>query len=200
MLFRSFFCASATARADSVTGALARSYRLEARGKHAAAARALSNATPTRRLDRYFVLLRQGWLRYRARDYSGAISAYRSAARVAPDAVEPLLGLLLPQMAARRWRDALGTARACLRKAPGNRIATRRRAYILFNLGRYRAAARIYRYVLQRYPSDLEMQRGLAWSLLRDGQRGAAKRAFARLLRLSPSDSSAKRGLRLASR
>jgi tetratricopeptide (TPR) repeat protein len=178
---------------------LLRSYTLAQKKQYELAAKALLQL-PRGLKQRYFVQLRLGWLRYLAGGHRHAIAHYQNAARLAPRAVEPLLGKMLPQMALRRWKDALQSSRQVLRKAPRNITALRRRAYILFSLGRYSKAIRAYRQAIELYPSDLTMQRGLAWSQLRAGKARAAINSFRAVLALSPSDRSAKAGLALAAK
>jgi tetratricopeptide (TPR) repeat protein len=162
------------------------SYKLEGAKRYGPALRALEGIDAGERAT-YFYQLRLAWLRHLKGEHAAATLAYQTAAAMKPHAVEPLLGLLLPQMATRRWKDALGTARRALRLAPGTYLASTRLAWILFNLGRYTESAKAYRQVLERYPADLEVQRGLGWALLRQGKTLEACHVFAVLLRRSPS-------------
>lgn len=188
-------CWAAPAVADTTSKAYARSYQLEARGKYTRALAALQRVDAAQQ-QRYFFRARLGWLRYLAGQHRGAVAAYRQASRLAPQAVEPLLGMMLPQMAARRWKDALAAGRAALRLAPGNEAAVTRLAWIYFNLGRHAEAEQTYRKVLRLYPANLTMRAGLGWALLRQGKKDQAAQAFRAALRVSPSHKSARAGLR----
>lgn len=172
-----------------------RSYKLEAAGKYAQALSALQAIVSVER-GQYIYQLRLGWLNYLAGKHTPARAAYKRAAALAPGAVEPLLGLMLPQMAVRKWKDADRTARRILRMAPGNDLASTRHAWILYNLGRYDDAEQIYRSVLRSFPANLEMRAGLGWSLLAQGRKADARAAFAEVLRFSPQDSSATKGIK----
>ena len=162
------------------------SYKLEAAKRYRRALRALEGIEAGER-STYFYQLRLAWLRHLNGQHPTAILAYQTAAAMKPHAVEPLIGLMLPQMASRRWKDALGTARRALRLAPGTYLASTRLAWVLFNLGRYTESAKASRQVLERYPADLEVRRGLGWALLRQGKTLEGCHAFAVLLRRSPS-------------
>ena len=170
------------------------SYAAEATGDVAAAVAALRRL-PIDRREHYFYQLRLGWLLYLSEQYPASAVAYRRAIALAPEAVEPRLGLLLPLMANRMWSDAEQTARAALSIDDGNYLATSRLAFILFNQGRYAEAAAQYRRVLDFYPADLEMRAGLGWSLARSGKLSLAQSEFEEILGVAPSHVSARGGV-----
>jgi tetratricopeptide (TPR) repeat protein len=185
---------SSAAAADRDATAYQRSYEREAAGQYRAALKALGSV---RGQDKsYFLQLRLGWLRYRAGDHRAAVQAYRKAASLTPRAVEPWLGITLPQMALRLWKDAEQSARKALRLDANNFLANSRLAWTTYNLGRYSEAERLYNKVLRLYPSDLQMRAGLGWSLLKQGKKAAAVKAFAEVLSVSPKNPSATEGLR----
>ena len=179
---------------DGVSAAFARSYKLEARGKYTGAMAALSRVRQGQQHS-YIFQLRVGWLNYLARKHRLAVEAYKRAARLAPMAVEPLQGMLLPMMAARRWKDALTTADKILGMVPRDDLASTRKAWILFNLGRFRQAEQVYVQVLRQYPANLTLRAGLGWARARQGQLKEAEKAFRAVLRYSPKNASATRGL-----
>lgn len=172
----------------------ARSYQLEAAGKASAAVKALARC-PSAQQNTYFYQARLGWLRYLAADHPGAIKAYQRAAKLGPRAIEPLLGVMLPQMAMRRWKDAADMARAALRKDAKNFLANSRLAWALYNLGRFAESERVYRRVLELYPANLEMRSGLGWAQLKQGKKAEAQKTFRGVLAVSPKNSAALDGL-----
>ncbi len=186
--------ASSPARGDAVSSAFTRSYKLEARGKYSRALTALSRVRQGQQHS-YIFQLRVGWLNYLARKHRLAVEAYQRAVRLAPMAIEPLQGMLLPQMAARRWKDALTTANKILGMAPADDLAATRKAWILFNLGRYRQAEQVYVQVLRQYPANLTLRAGLGWARARQGRLKEAEKAFRAVLRYSSKNASARRGL-----
>jgi len=185
----------AAAAPDERVAALYRaSYELEARGNAAGALgkmgeiRALTGAT-------YFVVVRTAWLQYLKGDFAGAVTSYRDAIRWEPKAVEPKLGVTLPLLALKRWRELERACRDVLALDPHNAIARARLAHALYAVGNYPDAATAYRKLVADYPSVLDHQTGLGWALLRMGRRAEAQRLFQTVLTVSPDNASAKAGL-----
>lgn len=183
------------ARADGNADRYQASYELEAKGQVAAALKTLKGL-PASDQTGYFFKLREAWLTYLVGEFKASVDLYREAASQRPKAIEPLLGMLLPQIAARLWKDAEATARTILRMAPKNDTALGRLAWVLFNQGRYAEAARVYQQVMELFPANLEMQAGFAWCLLRQGQKAEAQRVFQGIVALSPKYQSAVDGLK----
>ncbi len=180
---------------DAGAAAYQKSYKLEAAGKYKDALRSLKKAGAVRK-HTYTYQLRLAWLNYLSGKLSASRQAYAAAARLAPTALEPLQGMLLPQIAQRRWVDAVRTARKLLRVAPGDFTGHSKLAWALYNLGRFADAERAYRKVLELYPSNLTMRAGLGWSLLKQNKLADARRAFAAVLAVSPRDRTAEAGLK----
>lgn len=159
--------------------------------------RALNDALEIVRLapDLYLAQLRAAWLYYLRGRYDDAIVRYQHATRLAPKAIEPELGLMLPLMAAARWTEAEAIATRVLARAPRNYYASSRLAFIWFSLGRYPEAEAQYREVLEDFPSDTEMLLGLGWTLSRQGRTAEARRAFEQVLRVRRNHVSARAGL-----
>jgi tetratricopeptide (TPR) repeat protein len=171
-----------------------RSYQHEAKGDYAEALAEI-DALPSASRRTYTYHLRRGWLLYLAGRHWDSIESYRKAIAVAPDAVEPLLGLMLPEAALRLWLDVIATGELVLDKDPLNYTALSRMAWANYGLGRHREATRLYRKLVRAYPSDVEMRTGLAWSLLKQGRTEAARTQFQHVLGIAPDHPSAKEGL-----
>lgn len=170
------------------------SYDAEAVGDIGEALSELEGLPPSERTT-YLFHLRRGWLRYLSGAHTDAIAAYQQAAKLAPDAEEPLLGLTLPQMALRRWIDVGETCRAILARDPGNVVARGRLAWSLYSLGRYSQAEPVYRGLVEDYPGDVDLRSGLAWSLLHQGRKAEARPLFEAILAVAPRHAAAKEGL-----
>lgn len=186
----------APAMADTASDArlYQESYGFEAIGDFASAVDALHRVQGEQRKS-YFHHLRLGWLHYNAGDFDASMTAYRAAISLEPQAVEPYLGLLLPQMARRAWKDAEKTARLALERDPKSYVAGSRLAWALYSQGRYDDSEAAYRAVLALYPASLEMRAGVAWSLLERGQHAAAASEFQRILAVAPAWPAALAGL-----
>ena len=185
--------ASMAAAAD-VSELFQESYALELSYAYDAALRRIQDI-PADGPDAYLVALRRGWLLYLLGRYADSAEAYRAAAGVSPEAIEPWLGLTLPLMALRDWTSAQEACERVLERAPGTYLAMSRLAYIRYNTGKYTEAAVEYAKVIDHYPSDVEMRAGLGWSLLKQGREAEARAAFEDVLRSSPDHVSAAEGL-----
>lgn len=143
----------------------------------------------------YIANLRAGWLSYLNGQHRESIAFYNKARALKPNAVEPLLGLMLPMMAARMWSEAEQAAQKILQKAPSDYLAGSRLAYIYFSQGKYGKAEAQYAKVLADYPSDVEMMLGLGWTCLRQGKKVEAKAAFEEVLKIRRKNANARAGL-----
>ncbi|MEW6664459.1 MAG: tetratricopeptide repeat protein [Thermodesulfobacteriota bacterium] len=143
----------------------------------------------------YLATLRAGWLNYLRGDQGSSEKYYRKTIDLAPAAVEPRLGLLLPLIAAKKWTEAEACARAALRIDGKNYTAMSKLAYSLFNREKYEEARTLYQGVLDNYPSDTEMKLGLAWTHQRLGKKDEARRYFREVLEVYRGNQSALQGL-----
>jgi Flp pilus assembly protein TadD len=109
--------------------------------------------------------------------------------------VEPKLGLTLPLLAQKRWRDLERACRDVLAVDAPNATARARLAHALYALGNYPDSAAAYRKLIADYPSVLDHQTGLGWALLRMGRRAEAHRLFQGVLAVSPDNANARAGL-----
>lgn len=200
-LFCLLFLGTASAQPPGVDETAAAAWQAstshETAGRYREALADLDELSQADRTD-YVYLLRKGWLLYLSGEHRESIAAYEAAVVKEPKAVEPRLGLLLPQMALRLWVDAEATAREAQELDPGSYLAGSRLAWILFNLGRYPDAEAAYTDVLAHYPSDVEMKAGLAWSLLKQGNKAEAEKLFIEVLTRAPQYEIAVTGLTTA--
>lgn len=184
--------APAQGQNTSLADALKTSYEAEAKGDYKAAIQPLILPAAA---TSYIAQLRLGWLCYCNKEWNESISHYNQAIQLSPFAIEPLLGLMLPQMAAGKNDDAQRTAQSALRLDPNNYTALSRSAWLTFLRQDYRAAAAAYRKLTALYPTDTEMLLGLGWSLKWSGNVTEAAQQFRTVLLLSPDNPRAKQGL-----
>jgi tetratricopeptide (TPR) repeat protein len=194
LLLALFLAAPLGALADETADAYQASNDLELAGRYREALQAMDGVPSTGRGE-YVYHLRRAWLCYLAGDHRESVDAYRQAIAMAPRAVEPRLGLMLPQMALHLWVDAEQTAVDTLALDPRSYLAGSRRAWALYNLGRYDEAEVAYRRVLELYPGDTEMRTGLGWCLLKLDRGADSAAQFRQVLRVDPADASAQQGL-----
>ena len=172
------------------------SFSQEAAGKYEAS---LNSVLKILRVDQknYLATLRAGWLSFLRADHGSAEKYYKKAIDLAPGAVEPRLGLLLPLIASKKWSEAEAGARAALKVDGSNYTAMSKLAYVLFQQEKYDEARTRYRSVLDLYPSDVEMKLGLAWTHQRLGRKDEAKGGFLEVLEVYRSNQSALQGLEM---
>jgi tetratricopeptide (TPR) repeat protein len=160
---------------------------------------ALNSVLKILRIDpkNYLATLRAGWLSYLRGDQPSAEKYYRKTIDLAPGAIEPRLGLLLPLIAAKKWSEAESVARAALKLDGKNYTAVSKLAYALFQQEKYEEAKKMYQSVLDDYPSDIEMKLGLAWTYQRLGNKREAKKYFQEVLEVYRSNQSALQGMEM---
>lgn len=147
------------------------SYSLEAAGKYAEAITALDGVSvngPEAELK----LIRRGWLFYLPGRFDESIREYRLAMERNSRSVDARLGVTLPLLAAKRWREAEQSARTALEMAPGNYTALVRLAVAQEGLRDWQAMAKTGATLVSLYNSDatahVYMARANAWLGKRD--------------------------------
>ena len=188
-------CALAWAdKSGNIADHFQQSFTYEAKGKYGPA---LDSVLKILQIDPkdYTANLRAGWLNYLKGSYEDSLFYYNKALSLAPDAIEPRLGLTLPMMGLKKWRDTDAEAHKVLKIDPKNYFAMSRLAFSLFSQDRYGEAERYYRELISLYPSDIEMKLGLGWTLLRMGKKERAKSYFAEVLRVSRNNENAAAGM-----
>ena len=172
------------------------SFTYEAQENYAAA---LNSVLQVLRLDgqNYTAALRAGWLAYLKQDYARSSAYYQKAILLAPIAVEPLLGHLLPLMAEGKWQAAESVARSILTIDQDNYLAESKLACSLFSQGEYREAQEFYRKIVASYPADTDMKLGLAWSCLKGRDEREAERLFREVLTVRPNNPNALAGIEI---
>jgi tetratricopeptide (TPR) repeat protein len=191
--------AAQAGRSSADSGLFQESYDQEAAGKNQEALSTLDKLSSEKR-DSYVAFLRRGWLQYRLGRNASAIEAYTKAIALAPKAVEPRLGILLPLLAEKQWATTEKYAREVLKVDPENYLATLRLAFALYNQGRFAEARTLYQRIVNAYPSDAEARSGLGWALLKLRKSRAAAAVFRAVLDFAPRNSLAQHGLVAASR
>jgi tetratricopeptide (TPR) repeat protein len=181
---------------DEASNRFQKSVELETQEKYQEALSELEKISGPRAKG-YMYSLRRGWLLYLLGKYDKSINAYQKALTSNSGSVEAGLGIMLPQLAARRWLDAEKTGLKILALDNANYLANSRLAYACYNLGRYADAAKYYKKVLDLYPGDIDMRSGYGWSLFKQGKYPAAKAEFKTILQVSPKHSAALEGIGL---
>lgn len=184
-----FFLTAATAWADE--SPWLKSYRLEAAGKYAEAAAALDSANSSGDAD--FALMRRGWLAYLHGRHNEAIDFYGRAINKNPKSLEARLGITLPLLAQRRWKEAALYARQVIAESSWDYTAHLRLMVAEEGLRDWKTLAEHAERVSERYPADatalVYLARAQAWM----GNTKAAREDYARVLSRIPGHSEATR-------
>lgn len=177
-----------------VAGAYRRSFDYERAQDYTNAIRALApvyEAYP----NGYTVNLRMGWLFYLNANYSNAAAHYEVASRVAPQALEPRLGRLLPLLAQGRWGEAETLAYQVVSVDHYNYYGNLRLAIALRMQGKVEQAYQIALKMVGAYPTDLLYLVELAQIQDARGDKAEARRLFGEVLILDPENQTARRYL-----
>jgi len=187
--------ARADDRSDQIAGLFETSFAMENAGNYD---RALSDVQSILHLDpsHYIANYRAGWLYYLKADYADSIKYYTKAATIAPGAMEPQLGLMLPLMAAQKWTDAEALGKKLVERSPDNYLAGSRLAYIYYIQGKYKPAEQQYQAVLKNYPSEIDMMLGLGWTYLKEGRSAEAREMFQKVLSIRRQNANALAGMK----
>lgn len=173
------------------------SYDQEAMGHNQEALAALDRLSSDK-TGSYLAHLRKGWLQYRLGKNTPAIDAYNKAIGLAPRAVEPRLGILLPLLAEKQWAAAEKHAREVLKLDPENYLATLRLAFSLYNQNKFAEAQPLYQKLVDAYPGDTEARSGLGWALLKQRKTKEAIAVFKALLDFAPKNTLGQQGMAAA--
>ena len=140
------------------------SYKLETSGKYAEAITAIENVAVA---DAELSALRRGWLYYLQGSYNESIRQYRYAVERNQQSVDARLGVTLPLLAQKRWREAEQNAKAALEISPNNYTALLRLAIALEGQRDWAALKKAGVTLVLGYPSDatayVYLARANAW-------------------------------------
>jgi tetratricopeptide (TPR) repeat protein len=180
--------------AAQIAGLYRESYQLEA-NRDPAGALAKAREIRTKAGASYFNSVRTAWLSYLAGDNAASEVAYREAIAAAPKSVEAKLGLTLPLLSAKKWRELERACRDVIAVDAQNAVARARLAHALYSIGNYPDSATEYRKLVDEYPAELDHQTGLGWAVLKMGRRAEARQMFAAVLAVSPDNLNARQGM-----
>lgn len=171
------------------------SYESEAAGDYAGAMRALEPMLESQPGNE-FVILRTAWLKYLNGDYNASLRDYRRALELNEQSLDAMLGITLPLLAQRRWREAAAQAQQALTVAPFNYYAHVRLMVAEEGLQQWRTLADHAADMTMRYPSDatffVYLARARAWQ----GNVAAARAAYDHVLERAPGHEEAAAYLR----
>lgn len=166
------------------------SYQLETAGKYTEALAAI-DGVGANSPDAELKALRRGWLYYLPGRFDESIREYRQAIDRNPKSIDARLGITLPLLAAKRWREAEQNAQAALALSPNNYTAMLRLVIALEAQKDWPIMAKVAQGMVQSYPSDatayVYLARANAWL----GKRSEAVAAYTAALSRYPGHTEA---------
>jgi tetratricopeptide (TPR) repeat protein len=185
------------AQDQAVREAFAVSYKAEASQDYRGAIQALETLGIETVHAIYEVNLRMGWLSYKAGDNDRSALYYMRAMVLAPQATEPLWGILMPYTAKEEWVKAEKIYKDLLKLDPKNGTANYQLGLIYYYRQNYPEALKYLEVSLKMSPFDYYSMLMNGWTRYFMGQKDEAKMLFERVLRHTPQDASALEGLGL---
>jgi len=143
----------------------------------------------------YTVNLRLGWLYYLVGRYSNSMAHYQVASKSAPGAIEPTLGLLLPQLAQERYAEAEQTAYRIIATDYYNYYANLHLSFALRKQKKSGLALKVVNKMLVKYPTNVAflVELGMLYMELGEGEKAAE--VFTTVTILDPENVTAKNQL-----
>lgn len=172
----------------------AESYKSEAMGEYAIAAEAIEPIIENQNNE--FAVLRHGWLNYLQGKYNESIQDYKKALSINKKSLDAMLGVTLPLLAQKRWREAANYSTRVISIAPWNYYAHVRLMICEEGQNQWKTLELHAESVTQRYPTDATILVYLARAKARLGKTGEARRAYQKVLERIPSHLEATQYLR----
>ncbi len=178
----------------NIQDAFSKSYAFEYNKKYQEAIDVIKSLNAN---DNYPTQLRLAWLQYSAKKYEESVESYKKAADIMPASIEPLLGMVNPLSALKKWTNLEQVYLDILRIDSKNSAVNYKLGLIYYNRKEYSKASNYFSTSLNLYPFDYDSMLMSAWSYYFLGKYSEAKELFNRVLLYSPTDVSAKEGLEL---
>ncbi|MBF0381075.1 MAG: tetratricopeptide repeat protein [Magnetococcales bacterium] len=142
------------------------SYQLEAEKKYEKAIKAIKPYLKIKD-DIELANMRVAWLEYLQGNYNDAINGYEKALSINPKSIDAKLGLTLPLMAQKRYREVRSHLNKLLKTSPWNYAAHKRLLVIDEIQGKWKHMTKHAKALSKRYPNDttalVYLARGYAW-------------------------------------
>lgn len=143
----------------------------------------------------YEVVLRLGWLNFRAGLKKKSLAYYEKAINMMPRAIEPRLGFGFPAYELENFSDLIVQDKKILEIDPNNKITNSNLGHIYYYDKQYKNALTYLLKVAELYPFDYDNNLLLGWTYLRLKQNTEAEKYFKITLMYSPDDASVTEGL-----
>jgi tetratricopeptide (TPR) repeat protein len=165
----------------SVSELWSESYRYETIGDYATAAQSIEPLI-RHNPEHEFAVIRHGWLNYLQGQYNESINDYKKAIKINQNSLDSLLGMTLPLLAQKRWREAANYATKVLATAPWNYFAHIRLMICEEGQGQWKTLELHADSVASRYPADATVLVYLARARSRQGKVSSARETYKKVL------------------
>jgi tetratricopeptide (TPR) repeat protein len=145
----------------------------------------------------YPINLRLGWLCYLAGMQTESVDYYKIAIKLKPNAVEPKLGYIYPNVVLGNKTDLASQYLSILSIDPQNTSIHYKYGLLLYEKKDYQAALSHFEKVVNLYPTDADGLLMSAWANYQLGKTSESKKLFTKVLYFYPDNASALQGLNL---
>ena len=143
----------------------------------------------------YEVVLRLGWLNYKAGYKKKSIKYYQKAIDAQPKAIEPRIGIGFPTYELENFADLIEQDKKILEIDPNNKTTNSNLGLIYYYDKKYKQALPHFQRVVDLYPFDYNNNLMLGLTCVRLGKNVEAEKYLHVTLLFSPGDVAAKEGL-----
>ncbi len=143
----------------------------------------------------YEVVIRLGWLNYKAGFTQKALNYYKKAIDTKPTAIEPRYGFGFPSYLSADYTSLIEQDKKILEIDPNDKTINGNLGAVFFYKKEYALALPFFEKVVSLYPFDYDNNLYLAWTYLYLGKSEEAEKYFNVVLLYSPKDKSAQDGL-----
>ena len=181
---------SSFAEMQSSSNPWVKSYSLESRGYYSEAAELIRPMIKNGD-TKEFALLRVAWLSYWQQHYNEAIDGYQQALRLNKNSFNAKLGISLPLMAQRRWREASRYLQQVIDESTWNYTANVRLLECLQKLRLWQKIKPLALGLAKHYPAEALPFIYLARALLNEGDDKNSLHTYRQVLLRSPTNQEA---------
>ncbi len=143
----------------------------------------------------YDVVIRLGWLHYKAGLTLKAMQYYKTAIDIKPNAIEPRYGYTYPAYLLEDHSKLISEDENILKIDPNNKTINANLGLLYFYKKEYNKALPYFEKLVNLYPFDYECILNLAWAFAYLSKNADAEKHFNTVLFYSPKDKSALEGL-----
>jgi tetratricopeptide (TPR) repeat protein len=192
ILFILLFGASFISNANSIWKD---SYALEASAQYAEAAALIKPFVSDFELSE-LADMRLAWLNYLQGNYSKSISYYKDIIDNNENSIDAYIGITLPFMAQKRYKNATKYTKKALKISPYNYSASAKLMFLYYLQGKWSSLRDFSSNVSKHYPALVEPLVYLARAYNLTGDKKLAKKTYKKVLALFPTHIEANSGIK----